>query len=182
MPHVRGDRGDSTLAAAVIAAGATVVAAVFGWFYPHWSEQTALISEAGYVCNAMSWQTFFITSRVTPELWQCADVDRVSEQCGVRGTASQIDPTHNPDSAWEKPLYPFRTPIWAKLKEKVGDLGGNADPLTGFFNRVEFLNVLAKKRDCFEKGDPRFRNAYLCTLSKLLNICERQGYGYQNCW
>jgi hypothetical protein len=157
------------IAAAFFGAGGAVIVAFLSLVYPQFGEKTALVTEAGYLCDAMAWQVFYVAGQLPPSDWK------------EPGAASRLNFEEPAKSAWDKPWFPLRTPIWDRLEDKVGDLGSHAGRLAGFFYRVEFINMLRQARDCFGKGDPRFWHTYLCTLRDELNLCATHDYGRQSC-
>jgi hypothetical protein len=139
---------------ALLVALFTLVGAVFAPLFTSWyasretklSEGAALSSEVGYLCRAMSWQVVYLGSNENPDSWRSlAGQNRLTE-------------IGKPDHAWSRPSwFPFRTPAWNGLKDKVGNLDEeDARTLTDFFNRVEFLNVLHARRHCYSNSKDQF--------------------------
>jgi len=114
------------------------------------SERAALTSEAAYLCRAMSWQLFYLGSNEDPTKWPDLAGRNKLEYLGIEESSLV--------RAWSRPSwFPFRTPAWNVLKDKVGDLNEkDARDLTHFFSRVQFLNVLHRRRHCYLNGSEQF--------------------------
>lgn len=146
------------------------------------SERAALKSEAAFLCHAMSWQAFYLASDQNPDSWRCIDPSRAAnEECKASFEgANTLTNINNPSKAWARPSwFPLRTPVWTVLKDKVGDLEDrDAGILAPFFNRVEFLDVLRKRRHCYRSlGLQRqLWTIYMCSLRGELRTCSTNDF------
>jgi hypothetical protein len=178
----------SVLIAAAIAAGGALLVAAVTLFYPHGAEKEAILTEAGYLCNALAWEAYYVASDEPPDNWkavrsaEAATQDFSQYPARLEACRREPGPAGSPlCTPWDRPLFPYSTPAWDKLRDKAGDLGTDAGPLTDFYNRIGFINMLKRARDCYSNGDARFVNNYLCAIKTELQTCKRQNYGDQEC-
>jgi hypothetical protein len=169
MPHDHNNKppnGDARIAlivAFVTLAGVIAVAVYTTWETKR-SERAALTSEAGFLCHAMSWQIVYLASNLNPDGWKNVSADDLKAMVLA-----------DPGPPWTRPSwFPLRDPVWTALKDRVGDLGDDSANLAGFFNRVEFLDVLRKRRHCYTStgAKSRFWRIYACTVRRELKICS----------